>query len=253
MQITELQTTFYSGFSLQIDKLRFAFVYMNALKSIDSYDVEEGKEIRHMLRQLFMEHALVTGDLNSTPFAIEKELGLYGVKRWLYTKPTYLFPGHELRVSADIPCFDNAVWDPVQLQNLSYKTLVKLPKTTSRNPRNLIKDMGLVSDHVPIEIIIPETLSAVAFNVADPILWSQYYPNAGQGFELTFEAEKVRQTKIFDLVQDYVREYDVVFLQEVPSELAKRLKNKYSHAMMLSMQTSVAVQNPSQLVLITRK
>ena len=247
--MTILNNPFFSGFSITINELKVALVYMNAFKAIDEYGVDESKDTRRALKQLFEEHAVVIGDMNSTPFAIQKELTTYGLVRQMQRFPTYLFPAHNLQGAADIPCFDNAIWDSSRVMNLVAKPLVTLPLKITHNPRDLIKKLGLVSDHVPIEVKL-EGKTIVAFNVADPLLWSQYYPSAGQGFELTLEAEEIRQQKIFNILKGYADDYDVIFLQEVPAVLAETIKHAYPNAEVIDMQSSVELEHPSKLVLL---
>jgi hypothetical protein len=249
--MTILNNPFFSGFSITIDDIKVALAYMNAFKAIDDYGVDESKETRRALKLLFTEHAVVIGDMNSSPFAIQKELNTYGLTRQMHRFPTYLFPAFELQGATDIPCFDNVIWDTSQVKNLITKPLVVLPIKVSHNPRDLIEELGLVSDHVPIEITF-SGISMAAFNVADPILWSQYYPSAGQGFTLTLEAEKIRQDKLLALVTMYKDKYDVVFLQEVPSKLANTIKHHFPKCEVINMQSSVELEEPSKLVLLKK-
>ncbi len=240
---------FFSGFSVDLESLRVALVYMNAFKAIDEYGVEEGKEVRRALKQLFEQHAVVVGDMNSSPFAIQKELNTLGLQREMHRFPTYLFPAYDLQGSADIPCFDNAIWDKSRISELTTRPLLELPLKVNKNPRDLMKELGLLSDHIPLEVTFSGH-NIVAFNVADPLLWSQYYPNSGQGFELTLEAEETRQQKLLTMVREYVSKYDVVFLQEVPTALAEDIKKAYPHAEIINMQSSVELESPSKLVLL---
>lgn len=71
---------------------------------------------------------------------------------------------------------------------------------------------------------IPNTLAVmqcVTFNMADPVFWSRFYPNAASGFEKLHERQ--RAPKLVDIVQLFLGKYDLVCLQEVPAAMAEHL------------------------------
>lgn len=254
--VAKLTTNFFRGFSVDIDGFSIAGIYSNALKSIQDYGPEEAKANRRDLQKLFSQHGLVIGDLNSSPRALQLEIQLYGLSLEHFDKPTYLFPAPDNHSSVRIPCFDNAVWNPSMIDSVGYETIVELPEFYDGNPRDLIKARGLLSDHVPIKATLRKgelTCRVISHNVADPLLWSQYYPLAGNGFAPDIESDVVRQSALLEAICDYHKHSEIVFLQEVPFSLSKRIRESFPTAQMIDMQSELTVEYPSQIVVITRK
>jgi hypothetical protein len=255
MVVEELTTknSFFAGFSVEVEGIRIAFAYFNAFKSISGLDVDQAKATRKELKQLFDTHAVVTGDMNSTPRAIQVELNMYQSPRKLFDFPTYLFPADATGETLTVPCFDNFVWDAARVESVSAKPLIELPNEVNVNPRSLIAKNGCLSDHVPVSAIVTSknrSLNIMIFNVADPTLWYQYYPNAGNGFQLDQASESERQDLLYGYICEQALVYDILFLQEVPSILATRLGAQFQSLRVIDMISAVEVEAVSKLVLL---
>jgi len=123
-----------------------------------------------------------------------------------------------------LPCFDNFVVSDKEISEFKLQPLIKLPEIVGKNPRELIRELGLASDHVPVIgyfVKGDKTLRIGTFNVADPVFWSKYYPAAGAGFDLGKEVERWERIEV--LVEELKKRCDVVVLQEAPAGLARRL------------------------------
>lgn len=93
------------------------------------------------------------------------------------------------------------------------------------SPRDMMKDINFPSDHLPIKASLAGAgRIVVAFwNVADPIFWSQFYPDAMNGF--TMAGENVRLNSIVEWVNRLLEGCDILGLAEVPISLIPKLQN----------------------------
>jgi hypothetical protein len=254
MSIKKISEDFYRGFSISVDGANIALVYSGAFKALETMEPDTATTARMSLQKLFASHGAVIGDLNTTPPAIKQLLGSVNIERTGFDFPTYLFPAPVLDSMAKIPCFDNCIWDTKAFTNVVATPLVELPSKLARNPREYMKKQGLPSDHVPIEVVLnvrADKVRILAYNVADPVLWAQHYPLAGEGFALDVASEQARIDKLFAQISEYVSQYDYVFLQEVPHALTVRLISSFE-CQTVDMQSEQIVENVSQLVLITK-
>lgn len=177
------------------------------------------------VRDVFKEHDIVIGDFNALTRQL-KTFCLYDSKWSSHSPPSYLpnIPRPPVRFS--IPCFD-AIY--ARQDSYSVKAgpidLFLLLVVNGINPRELIASLG-GSDHAPVLAVVRNLVSGISktvmtWNVADPVFWSRFYSSSKEGFSLEHESQ--RQDGLFERVASYIRNYDVVALQEVPVDLAVRL------------------------------
>lgn len=180
------------------------------------------------LANLLTTSAVIAGDTNSTPTAIQRVLSQLNLSARISKLPTYLFSKPDPSGFSILPSFDNFVFlDPTI--NFTITPLIKLPTSVSYNPRNLITELNLPSDHVPVicQLSIGNSqLKIGIFNIADPVFWSKHFPATGDGFDLSPAGESRRLALAQGFIIQLFSTCDLVCLQEIPVSLVDWLTDQ---------------------------
>ena len=205
-------------------------------------------------RYIFNSHDVIIGDFNAT-WANMIGAGMNGVfdnkqpnykEAWMHdlelssvSWPSYLpgillaqdeFPARPpafdqilCRVSKSIlalPC--NKPFEPAthRLHQIQRDFSIHLPNG-SRNPRSKMQYLSWPSDHMWVIAIVRsrmETLKVATWNVADPVYFSQFHPDAARGFG--WQPEQARLASIlYNIRRVFNNDVDVIGLQEVPAAI----------------------------------
>lgn len=189
---------------------------------------------RTLYRWIFDAHAVVMGDMNCRwQFMIEEDAAVKATSHTHATRPSYL-PG------MTNPSLDKYTGKPRAVTPASFDMVVVtrplsvelLPKqlgakfTPCKLPRGLMQSIGWPSDHTSVIATARRgdgaVLTFATWNVADPIYFGQFWPDAAHGFD--WQPESQRLDAIAEHVQQLLdADCHVVGLQEVPSTLVSRL------------------------------
>jgi hypothetical protein len=170
------------------------------------------------------------------------------------TRPTQ-HPWHS-QPTFVVPCFDDVLSVRAQLvvRPFSLSGAPVLPVVTRGNPRDLMRALGMPSDHAPMAAVVmanapapapayaPETLRGAAlcitYNVADPVFWGPAFPPARAGFDMAEASQAQRERALVAEVDGYLQEMlrallvssgvarctaGIIALQEVPHRLRREL------------------------------
>lgn len=225
-----IQNYFFEIFVLEYPQFgSLALGYFSPFKEILNLPKSQQQEVLGWLGDLFKSNCMVGGDLNSSPGAVAKILGELNLEgRWSEV-PTYLFSAPSLSEKAIIPCFDNFLIFNPAISDYSLEALIKLPETTSKNPRGLMKELNSPSDHVPVISHLSkenDKLNVGFYNVADPLLWGKIYPTAADGFEMTARGESKRLQSLQYYIKILFKKTDLFALVEVPISLKEWLREQ---------------------------
>jgi len=222
-----IQNSFFEVFVLDTpDFGQISLGYFNAFKAIPNLPLSQQSEVKNWLSDLFRTSAVVGGDLNSTPHRINRLLSELGLTARLSDFPTYLPSIPDPQSEITLPSFDDFLILDKNIQFLA-RPLVKLPLHISHNPRDLVNQLNLSSDHVPVTCRLTKgesSLNLGIFNVADPVFWKPFYPATADGFDLTTEPRRLERLK--SIISDLLTQCDVLCLLEVPAPLVPWLATK---------------------------
>ncbi len=228
-----LEIEFASNYFIEVFKIKhFSFGnvtlgYFNAFKSIEFLNPNQKIEVKKWLKEVFESSSIVAGDFNSVPKRISEFLNEVKIPARILSTPSYLFPKEDIKEPLDIPSFDNFVVADDKINESRIEPLIKLPEKLNLNPREYMKQITSPSDHIPIIghfIKGEEKLSIGIYNVADPVLWGDYYPSSKMGFDITKDGEAKRQKILTNYVTTLIQNCDLILLSEVPTNYLDVLK-----------------------------
>ena len=177
---------------------------------------------------LFKTTDVVLGDLNTTwQLMTDSTKGCWGnavVNSSHATRRSTYLPGHtDTKPAAYWPPAFNLVVArrPLSVTLLKQQVGPNLQRT--KLPRKLIASHNWCSDHVPVIAVVrhPTTgaeVTVATFNVADPLYFGHFFPEAAHGFN-HWENEKARLLAAFGIIKQLLGAADIVGLQEVPWRL----------------------------------
>ena len=254
--MTEKQATELSRRLLQCETT-LGLVASVHLEKVSVRTGEHADVGRNIYSWIFESHHIVMGDMNCTwgsmiggarldygSAASKPKPGLSGQTQEAWVKPvthasatrkggTYL-PGITVekvrrwqgdKVTIDPPAFDIVVVSrPMQVAALAKQPGKSFQAT--KLPRKQMQTLGWPSDHTSVVAQVkipgsPQMMTVATWNVADPFYHSRFWPDADFGFDL--EKEDSRLVSIERHVEELLGMADVIGLQEVPSDLVKRL------------------------------
>lgn len=193
-------------------------------------------------------HDVLMCDFNATQRQLQCSGVLDGLSRVVvHSPPSYAppIPERRRRGRITLPAYDAILAHggrlsvrPAPIALTSALSLPVLPAwVDDSNPRALIQDRGLPSDHAPVSATVYATderakALCLTFNVADPCFWGVRYPSALDGFDATPDGEETRVRRWLRVLEDWTARvsssmdytHAVVALQEVPDGAERRAR-----------------------------
>lgn len=216
-----IEHAFFQALSVRTGLGRVAVGYFRPFRTLADLEPNARADATKVVCELLNDHAIVTGDMNSGVGVLRQFLEARGLNRHVTGHfPSYLFSAPDKNDASAPPCFDGVIWDAAAIDKLGVQPLVDLPGRVKGNPRALIAEHNLLSDHVPVATCARrggQVLRVFSWNIADPAYWGKYYPGAADGFDPGDEAS--RQKRIREYLSVQLGRHDIIGLQEVPADM----------------------------------
>ena len=185
---------------------------------------------RKYFKSIMANSSIIIGDVNSSWKKIQNVIRTDGFQD--ISKASYL-PSSAYTADGELPMIDHVIVQcgvRCRTQRLreteQYMDFPRIHVSAGKCPREMMKEMGWCSDHVPVQARL-DNIRICTWNVADPNYYYRFNPELPGivcGFE-DFDEEK-RQSDVLNVVTSLLERSDILGLQEVPQSIVNVIRER---------------------------